>query len=163
MIKKIRNPIVAGENPLSVTHVGRTVLAAVLSLLVAPLIRLPEAYWAGITTLAVIQSTSEAALPVAVQYFAGTAVGAAVGGWAGAHFPGNPFVFGACALTIGFACVPFRLERTTFRYASITLAVVMLVRSHSGWIVAVHRFLGVSLGIAVGLAVCAMWPERTAQ
>lgn len=163
MIKAIRNLIVAGENPLSVTHVGRTVLAAVLSLLVAQLIRLPEAYWAGLTTLAVIQSTSETALPIAVQYFAGTAVGAAVGGWAGTHFPGNTFVFGACALMIGFACVPFRLERTTFRYASITLAVVMLVRSHSGWIVAVHRFLDVSLGIAVGLAVCALWPERTAE
>src|ERR1700722_5100333 len=163
MIKAIRNLIVAAENPLSVTHVGRTVLAAVLSLLVAQLIGLPEAYWAGITTLAVIQSTSEAALPVAVQYFAGTAVGAAAGGWAGDHFAGNPFVFGACALTIGLACVPFRLERTTFRYASITLAIVMLVRSHSGWIVAVHRFLDVSLGIAVGLAVCALWPEQPSQ
>src|SRR5215469_12469678 len=111
MIKAIRNLIVASENPLSITHITRTVLAAVFSLLVAQWIQLPEAYWAGITTLAVIQSTSEAALPVAIQYFAGTAVGAVVGGWAGAHFPGNPLVFGLCAVTIGLACVPFRLER----------------------------------------------------
>ena len=71
-------------------------------------------------------------------------------------------MFGACALMTGLACIPFRLERTTFRYASITLAIVMLVRSHSGWTVAVHRFLEVSLGIAVGLAIIALWPERLA-
>jgi len=99
-MRPLRN-LIAKENPLSIAHSARTVGAAVVSLLVAQLIRLPEAYWAGITTLAVIQSTPEATLPTAVQYFAGTAVGAAVGGWAGARFPGNAFVLGACAFTIG--------------------------------------------------------------
>ena len=148
------------DNSVSPTHAVRTVAAGVLALVIGQLVRLPESYWAGITALAVIQSTSEAARPVAIQYFAGTAVGAAVGGWAGAHFPGNAFVFGACALIIGLACAPFRLERATFRYSSITMVIVMLVPSHSGWMQAVHRFLGVSLGIAVGLAVSALWPER---
>jgi uncharacterized membrane protein YccC len=152
--------LIAKENPLSITHAARTAGAAVVSLMVARLIGLPEVYWAGITTLAVIQSTSEATLPTAVQYFAGTAVGAAVGGWSGAHFPGNALLFGACAFMMGTLFVPFRLERYPYRTASITLAIVMLVPSHSGWTVGVHRFLEVSVGIAVGLVVSALWPER---
>ncbi len=38
----------------------------------------------------------------------------------------------------------------------------MLVQSHSGWTIALHRFYGVILGIAVGLAATALWPERAA-
>jgi len=134
----------------------------VAALLIAQLIRLPEAYWAGITSLAIMHSTPQATLPSAIQYFAGTAVGAAVGGWASAHFPGNAFAFGACAFLMGTLFVPFRLERSAYRTASITLALVMLLRTHSGWTIALHRFLEVSVGIAVGLAIIALWPERRA-
>jgi hypothetical protein len=35
-------------------------------------------------------------------------------------------------------------------------------RSTSGWLIAMHRFFEVSLGIAVGLALSAVWPERPA-
>ena len=127
--------------------------------LAAGLLRLPEAYWAAVTTLLVVQS-AETALPISAQYFAGTAVGAAVGGWAGAYFPGNVFVFGACVLVIGILFAPFRVQRSAYRYPSTTLAIVMLVRSHSGWMAALHRFLEVSVGIAIGLAVSAIGPER---
>src|SRR5215472_18215401 len=109
--------LVAKENPLTLHHSTRVSVAAVVSLLVARLIQLPEAYWAGITTLAVIQSTPQAALPVAVQYFAGTAVGAVLGGWASAHWPANPFIFGACALVTGILFAPLRLERGAYRTA----------------------------------------------
>jgi len=45
--------------------------------------------------------------------------------------------------------------------AGITLAIVMLVvRVAPTWLVAAHRFAEVSIGIAVGLAVTAVWPER---
>jgi uncharacterized membrane protein YccC len=152
--------LIAKENPLSARHSTRTAAAAVVSLLVAQLMQLPEGYWAGITTLAVMQSTTELGRPVAIQYFAGTAVGAAVGGWAGAHFAGNPLIFGACAFMMGILFVPFRLERSAYRTASITLAIVMLVPSHSGWTVAGHRFLEVCVGITVGLVISALWPER---
>ena len=53
-----------------------------------------------------------------------------------------------------------RVEKSAYRYASITLAIVMLVpRSTSAWLVAIHRFFEVSLGIAVGLMLSAFWPE----
>ena len=158
---RLRNLIVAKQNPLSVRHAARTAAIAVVSFLVAQLFRLPEAYWAAITTLIVVQS-QETAMPISAQYFAGTAVGAAVGGWARAYFPANVLVFGVCVLVIGMFFAPFHVERSAYRYACITLAIVMLTRSHDGWITALHRFLEVSTGIAIGLAINAIWPERVA-
>lgn len=154
--------LVAKENPLSRIHSTRTAAAAVLSLLVAQLFGLPEAYWAGITTLAVIQSTTEVGMPVAVQYFAGTAVGAILGGWVSTHLPASPFIFGACALLLGILFAPLQLERSAYRTATITLAIIILVRAHGGWTMALHRFIEVSIGIAVALAASAVWPERSA-
>jgi uncharacterized membrane protein YgaE (UPF0421/DUF939 family) len=55
------------------------------------------------------------------------------------------------------------VERSAYRYASITLAIVMLIPAHSGWIAALHRFFEVSVGITVGLAISTMWPERGVQ
>jgi uncharacterized membrane protein YccC len=158
-IDLLRSLIVARKNPVSLSHAARTAAIAVVSFLVAKLFRLPEAYWAAITTLIVVQSPVTA-MSVSTQYFAGTAVGAAIGGWAGTYFPGSVIVFGVCVLVIGILLTPFRAERSAYRYASITLAIVMLVPSHSGWIAALHRFLEVSVGIAVGLAINAIWPER---
>jgi uncharacterized membrane protein YccC len=128
---------------------------------VARLFRLPEAYWAAISTLIVMQSTLGAALPISAQRFAGTAVGAAVGALVGSYFPGNILVFGIAVFVIGLFCALFRVERSAYRYASVTLAIVMLVtRANREWVIAVHRFLEVSIGIAVGLALTAFWPER---
>jgi uncharacterized membrane protein YgaE (UPF0421/DUF939 family) len=63
-------------------------------------------------------------------------------------------------LAIGLVFAPFRIERGAYRYASITLAIVILPHSHSGWSAGIHRFLEVSVGIAIGLAINAIWPER---
>ena len=37
---------------------------------------------------------------------------------------------------------------------------MLVPRSTSAWLVAIHRFFEVSLGIAVGLMLSASWPER---
>jgi uncharacterized membrane protein YccC len=161
MTSWLRNLIIAKQNPSTFTHAARTAVAAVLSLLVARLFRLSEAYWAAITTLIVMQSTLGAALPISAQRFAGTIVGAAFGAAVGTWFQGNALAFGVTVFVIGAICAALRVERSAYRYAGITLAVVMLVsRSSSTWIVAVHRFFEISIGIAVGLAVSAVWPER---
>jgi uncharacterized membrane protein YccC len=158
MMDRLRELIIARENPVSVSHSARTAAVVVVSYLAAYLIRLPEAYWAAITTLIVVQSP-KTATSISAQYFAGTAAGAAVGGWVGYYFPVSVLAFGACVLLIGIFFTLFRLDRSAYRYASITLAIVMLVRSPSGWITAFHRFIEVSFGIAVGLAINAIWPE----
>jgi uncharacterized membrane protein YgaE (UPF0421/DUF939 family) len=53
------------------------------------------------------------------------------------------------------------MEKTAYRYASITLAIIVLIpRSNAAWIVALHRFFEVSVGILVALALVAVWPEQ---
>jgi hypothetical protein len=62
-----------------VLHSIRTAVAAVGSLLIARFCRLPESYWAAITTIIIMQSTLGAAWTVSKQRFVGTALGAAFG------------------------------------------------------------------------------------
>jgi uncharacterized membrane protein YccC len=150
--------IIAKENPPSTAHVGLAAIAAVVSYLIALLFRLPEAYWAPMSALIVMQLTLSAALPIAVQYVAGTAAGAAVGAATDAYSHGSLWTFAAAVVFVGLLCVLFRVERGAFRYAGITLVIVMLVpRSMSARLVALHRFFEVSIGIAVGLALFAIW------
>ncbi|HKN33686.1 MAG TPA: FUSC family protein [Terriglobales bacterium] len=153
--------IVARDNPTSLVLTARTAVAAVVSFLIARLFRLPEAYWAPISTVIGMQSTLGAALPVSVQYFAGTAIGAAVGAVTATYFSESVWAFGVAVLIIGLLCAVLRVERGAYRYATTTLVIVMLVtRSTSAWRIGIHRFFEVSIGIAVGLVLSALWPER---
>jgi uncharacterized membrane protein YccC len=159
-MEPIRKLIVAQQNPTSIEHSARTAVAAIASMLFARMFRLPEPYWAPITTLVVMQSTLGASLPISAQRFAGTALGAVVGGFLVTHFSARVITFGIAVLAIGIFCTALKVERSAYRYASITLAILLLVpRPNSGWGVALHRFLEVSIGIAVGLFVTAIWPE----
>jgi uncharacterized membrane protein YccC len=57
--------------------------------------------------------------------------------------------------------IAFCLEKTAYRYASVTLAIIVLIpRSAPAWIIALHRFLEVSVGIIVARAVVGLWPEH---
>ena len=146
-----------------VLHSARTAVAAAASLLLARLLRLPEAYWASITTLVVMQSTLGAALTVSGERFAGTALGALAGAVMGAYAGANAAVFAAAIFLLGLLCALLRLDRSAYRFAGITLAIVTLVpRTRPAWILATHRFVEVSVGIAVGLLLTAVWPERKA-
>jgi uncharacterized membrane protein YccC len=145
-----------------VIHVLRTTVAAVASLLVARLFKLPESYWAAITTLVVMQSTLGAAFTVSWHRFVGTAIGAAAGALFATYFGSNTVIFGMGIFILGIMCAALRLDRAAYRFAGITLAITMLVaHTNAAWIVAVHRFFEVSLGIAVGLALTAIWPEAS--
>jgi len=162
-IGKFQNLLLAKENLPTLSHAVRTALAAVASLLVTRMLRLPEPYWAAISSLIAMQSTLGAALTVSVQRAVGTAIGAAVGALAATWFSGNALVFGIAVFLIGLHCVTLRVDRSAYRYASIALAIVMLIaRPENPWIVAFHRFVEVSLGVAVALALTAAWPERRA-
>lgn len=144
-----------------VVHAARTAVAAMVSLESARLFRLPEAYWAAITTMIVMQSTLGAALTVSEQRLAGTALGCAAGALVATYFPASAFLFSAGVFVLGIFCALVGLDRNAYRFAGITLAIVMLVeRSRPAWVTAAHRFVEVSIGIAVGLALTALWPER---
>src|SRR5438132_5204332 len=74
-------------------HAVRTAIACVASLLVARLFRLPEAYWAPITTMVITQSSLGAAFAVSWQRFVGTFLGAAVGAIVASYFGPHALVF----------------------------------------------------------------------
>jgi uncharacterized membrane protein YccC len=149
------------ENLPSVVHSIRTAIAATMSLAVARLFGLSEAYWAAIATLVVMQSTLSATVLISVERIAATALGAVAGALLASYFTGNPLLFAAAVFVLGLLCAAFRMEKSAYRYASVTLAIIMLIpRSNAAWIVAVHRFFEVSVGILVALAVTAVWAER---
>ena len=141
-------------------HSARTAVATVTSFLAARLFRLPEAYWAPITTLVITQSSLGAAFSVSWKRFAGTALGALVGGLVASYFPSNVFLFGASILILGLVCAVVGVDRTAYRFAGVTLSIVVLIhRTNPAWQVAFRRFLEVSIGIVIALLFAIVWPE----
>lgn len=144
-------------------HSIRTTIAAILSLYVARLVGLPEAYWATITTIVVMQSTLGAALTPSWQRFVGTALGAAAGALAATYFGENTIVFALGIFVLGLLCAVLHLDRSAYRFAGNALAIVILAsHENAAWVAAFHRFVEVSIGIGIALVITAMWPEREA-
>lgn len=149
------------KNLPSITHAVRTAVAATVSVIIARLVQMPEAYWAAIATLVVMQSTLGATLTLSFERIVATAVGASVGALEANYFGGNLIAFVVSIILLGLLSKLFRLEKTAYRYASITLAIIVLIpRLNAPGIVALHRFIEVSVGIIVALAVVALWPEH---
>jgi uncharacterized membrane protein YgaE (UPF0421/DUF939 family) len=137
-------------------HSARTAVAAVVSVLLARALKLPEFYWAPISTIVILLSTTDP-LTLAWQRFAGTALGAAVGAVIATFVGANWMVYGAGILVCGVLSALLRLGGA-YRFAAITLSIVLLIaHARPPWIVASHRFVEVSLGIVVALLVTAVW------
>jgi uncharacterized membrane protein YccC len=162
-MSQILVPKSEGLNRQSLEHAAKTAIAATIAVLVSHLLRLPEAYWAAVTTMVVMQSTLGASLSVSVLRLIGTALGALSGAILALYFGSNVYVFGAGVFVLGLLTAAAHLDRSAFRFSGITLAIVMLVvRANSPWIVAAHRFAEISIGIVVGLLLIVLWPERSA-
>ena len=140
------------------------------SWLVARLLALPEAYWAPIITLVVMHSVLGTSLPIAGRQFAGAALGAGLGPFLALSPGPRVLVLGVGIFLLGLVCPALgrihaslrsQLDRTAYRYAGTTLAIILLIpRPYPAWVIAVHRFLEVSTGIAVALGMTVLWPER---
>jgi hypothetical protein len=92
-----------------------------------------------------MQSTLDATLLISVERIAATALGALAGALLATWFTGNLLVFAVAVFVLGLFCAAFRMEKSAYRYASITLAIILLIpRSNPAWIVALHRFFEVS-------------------
>ena len=139
----------------------RTAIAAGVSLAVAHLLQLPEAYWAAVTTLVVMQSTLGAAWAVSTQRFIGTALGAGFGALVGNHLGNGVLVLTVGVFALGLICGMLRLDQSAYRFAGVTFAIVTLVaRELAPLVVATHRFIEVSTGITIALVLTALWPAR---
>lgn len=142
----------------------RTAIAGVASLYAARLCRLPEDYWASITALIVMQSNVGATLSASWTRLAGTAVGAIVGAVFIVMWGANTMAF-ACAVAIAFyLCSILKLGESQ-RLSTVTVAILMLIgRTSSVWIIALHRFLEVSIGILVAMLISfVLWPSRARE
>lgn len=147
-------------NPDTLLDAARTALAAVVSLLLARLLKLPESHWAPISAIVIIQSTIDPRT-IAWQRFAGTAIGAVLGALTAAFFSGGALVYAAAIFLCGLLCALLRLNGA-YRFAAITVSIILLIaHQRPVWIVASHRFVEVSVGIAVALGIAQVWPART--
>jgi len=131
-------------------------VATVVSMLLARGLRLPEFYWAPISTIVILLSTINP-LTLGWQRFVGTALGAVVGAVIASFFQPSWIVYGVGIFVCGILTAVLRLGNA-YRFAGITLSIVLLIAHTSGpWTVAWHRFLEVSLGIAVALVMTLVW------
>jgi uncharacterized membrane protein YgaE (UPF0421/DUF939 family) len=146
---------------LVLEHSARTAVGAVASLLVARLFRLPEVYWAPITSIVITQSSLGAALTISWQRFVGTALGTSLGAILASCFGTYTHVFGVSVFILGLICAAVGSDRSAFRFGGVGLALVLLLpRTESAWQVAFHRFAEVSIGIGVALIFTTVWPEK---
>lgn len=139
---------------------ARSTIAAVAALVAARVLGFPEAYWAPISAVVVVQSDFGTSLTMSWHRLAGTAMGAVAGALMAAYMGRSVVTFGLGIFGVGLLSVVLRLERPANRFAAIAFSIVLLVvRPEPTWVIALHRFLEVSVGIVAGLLLSAVWPE----
>jgi uncharacterized membrane protein YccC len=159
--KAMANEKVGWPGWVVMAHAARTAVAAVVSVLVARLVRLPETYWAAITTLVITQSSLGAALKVSGERFFGTALGAAVAAVLATYFAPRAAIYGAALFILGLLCAAVRSDRNAYRFGGVALTMVLLVpRTGPAWQAGLHRFAEVTIGILVALVMTVVWPEK---
>lgn len=145
-----------GLTPNSLIISARTAVASVVSMLLARSLKLPEFYWAPISTIVILLSTIDP-LMLAWQRFAGTALGAGLGALIATYMHLNWIVYCLGIFVCGLLSAILRIG-TAYRFAAIALSIVLLIaHDRPPWVVATHRFIEVSLGIAVALIVTVIW------
>ena len=102
---------------------ARTAVAAVVSMVLARSLKLPEFYWAPISTIVILLSTINP-MTLAWQRFAGTALGAALGALIATWFHPGWAVYGVGIFVCGMLCaVHQRLTVSSDRKRSIVCQV----------------------------------------
>lgn len=150
----------SGLDARSFLHTVRTTLAAVGALLVARACGAPESYWAVVTTVVVMQSATGAAWDTSWHRLAGAFVGGLVAAVLVMQSWPDLFTLAAGMLCLGPICTVLRLGNSGYRFAGVTLAVIVLVhRVDPVWTIALHRVMETAIGIMVAMAVMAVWRE----
>ena len=150
----------------TVLHSARTAIAVLVSILLASFVlKLPEFYWAPVYAVILLSATDP--MKLAWQRFAGTALGAVFGALIATYLGQSWIVYGFGIFIAGIVSALLHVS-TAYRFAAITLTIVMLVpHTRSTPLVAFHRFLEVSLGIEMALLLTVIWrldpPEEIEQ
>jgi uncharacterized membrane protein YgaE (UPF0421/DUF939 family) len=142
----------------------KTSLAAVLCLWLGNLLRLEHSYWAAVSAIVVMASDSAVTLLSCRDRLIGTAIGALLGWGTFYVWHGHYLMYGLAVLLCVLACSMLEFEKAG-RLAAVTLTIIVLIRIDNGpGRAALARFLEVSLGIVVALAVTHLiLPQRPAE
>jgi uncharacterized membrane protein YccC len=112
---------------------------------------LREGYWAAISAIVVMQSEFGATVTAARDRLIGTAIGGLLGWVCASIWSGHVFIYAAGVFLSMFVCWALNLGPAG-RLTGVTVSIITLVaHTTSTGVMAMHRFLEVSLGIVMAL------------
>ena len=151
-------------NRVNWRHGLKTAAAAGICLGLVRLLGFRQGYWACISTIVVMQSETASTLAASRDRLVGTAVGALLGWGASYWWHGHLLVYAVVVFCCMSALDLIGLKGAG-RLAGVAATIVLLVPSAASHaVVARDRFLEVSFGIVVGLAVSqAVWRKTAAK
>jgi Aromatic acid exporter family member 1 len=93
---------------------------------------MPEPRWSAIATLIMMQST----MTLSLGRIVASALGASVGAIEATYFGNSLIAFGLAVFLLGLMSFASRLDKPGYRYASVTLAIVVLTpRAEPAWLI----------------------------
>jgi uncharacterized membrane protein YgaE (UPF0421/DUF939 family) len=128
-------------------------LAAVLCVWLGNLFGLSHSYWSAVSAIVVMASDDSVTFASCRDRVIGTAIGAFLGWLTFYAWHGHYLLYALSVTLCIFVCSMLAFEKAG-RLAAVTLSIIVLIKSDGGPAqVALARFLEVSLGIVVALAV----------
>jgi uncharacterized membrane protein YccC len=144
--------LLSWERRRLVIHGAKTACAAALCWWLALRFGLRDGYWGAISAIIVLQSNFGATVSASRDRIFGTLIGALLG-FAFSLFGVLPWNYILAVLAAVIVCGLLGL-RSSSRLAGVTITIIMLVqKTDSHWILALHRVGEVMLGIVVAIAV----------
>jgi uncharacterized membrane protein YgaE (UPF0421/DUF939 family) len=116
---------------------------------------LNETYWAPIAAVVVLYPQKEATRKASADRFLGTVIGSLIG-WASATYWHQSVLLYGVAVTVAVGlCYLLRLENAS-RLCAVAVSVITLIpRYEPAYLIAFHRFVEVSYGVACAVAFTA--------
>jgi uncharacterized membrane protein YccC len=136
----------------NVIHGLKTAIVAAACYVVAPHLGMREGYWSAISCIIVMQTELGASLTAARDRVIGTAIGGILG-WGCAVLWGGNVALYAVGVALALVICGVLGMAGAGRISGVTVSIITLL-PHTGpaWLVSLHRLLGVSFGVVVGLA-----------
>jgi uncharacterized membrane protein YgaE (UPF0421/DUF939 family) len=113
---------------------------------------LRETYWAPIAAIVVLYPDREATKKAAIERFIGTIIGSLIGWASAAWWHQNILFYGLSVLVAVGICYLLRLENASRLCAVAVTVITIIPRPEPAHLVAFHRCVEVSYGVACALA-----------
>ncbi|MCA1943680.1 MAG: FUSC family protein [Desulfovibrio sp.] len=142
-------------DPIMARHALRTALASVLTLVLVDVFSLPQGYWAVISAIIVMQANLGRSLMSGLSRVQGTFIGALLGALTLSVMGTGTVSLGLGVFLTIFVCAYFMGLHESFRLAAVTASIVILLGrgTEHPFLLGLDRFLEISLGVAVAMAV----------